>query len=295
MFLALMVPASAFAALDVNLKYGAHGSAVTELQEFLADQGVYSGPITGNFYALTLAGVKSFQTKEGISPVSGFWGPLSRTAASAKLDLTDSNKDEQNQTGAVAAPVVTPASVSDSGTQAQIGALTSQVQTLAQVVQQQITTQNPAPTQNPVSDPVIAPTKIDPVQNSRWFSQTGKDYVGCQLDYVTSINGNIVDPRIYHPDLNNRIDTGKVACWMSLNLKNGVMATLTMDDGNVYQMDDNKTFWVTELNFDPTWVYAGTQKERSWKVDLSYNDPINGIITGSFVGKNNINDLKAPF
>ncbi len=72
------VPFSAFASFDSNLSYGSKGEDVTALQEFLTDQGVYTGPVTGNFYSLTLAAVKIFQTKQSITPVSGFVGPITR-------------------------------------------------------------------------------------------------------------------------------------------------------------------------------------------------------------------------
>lgn len=104
----LIVPFTSHAALDTNLKYGSTGPSVTELQEFLTSQGVYSGPISGNFYALTLAGVKAFQTKQNISPVSGYWGPLSRTGAQALLDLNTSNTDEQTEIGTVSSVPVPP-------------------------------------------------------------------------------------------------------------------------------------------------------------------------------------------
>lgn len=97
----LAVPSASFAALDANLKYGSSGVAVTELQEFLKDQQVYTGPVTGNFYSLTLSAVKAFQKKEGIFPISGFWGPLSRTKAVSILDLSQSNNDEIKQTGTI--------------------------------------------------------------------------------------------------------------------------------------------------------------------------------------------------
>lgn len=105
--MALSVPFISHAALDANLKYGMKGDSVTELQEFLADQGVYSGPITGNFYSLTLAGVKAFQSKQNVSPVSGYWGPLSRAKAQSLLDLNISDSEEKAETGTVT-PAVTP-------------------------------------------------------------------------------------------------------------------------------------------------------------------------------------------
>ena len=81
----LLAPALVFASFDTNLGYSSIGQLVTELQKFLQAQGVYDGPITGNFYSLTLNGVKAFQTQEGISPVSGFFGPLTRARANELL------------------------------------------------------------------------------------------------------------------------------------------------------------------------------------------------------------------
>src|SRR4051812_4869424 len=95
LFLTLAVPFTSFAAFDTNLKYGSSGSSVKEMQEFLVDQGACTITPSGNFFALTLKCVKAFQTKEGISPISGFWGPLTRAKASAKLDLTVSDEDEK--------------------------------------------------------------------------------------------------------------------------------------------------------------------------------------------------------
>jgi peptidoglycan hydrolase-like protein with peptidoglycan-binding domain len=73
------------AEFEGNLGYGARGQAVAELQQFLRDQGVYSGPVTGAYLSLTQEGVRSFQRREGISPVSGYFGPLTRSRANALL------------------------------------------------------------------------------------------------------------------------------------------------------------------------------------------------------------------
>lgn len=83
--LVFVLPTSA-AEFNSNLKFGSKGAEVTKLQEFLTEQGVYSGPITGNFFSLTLKAVKAFQLREEITPVSGFFGTLTRTRANAILD-----------------------------------------------------------------------------------------------------------------------------------------------------------------------------------------------------------------
>lgn len=59
------------------LVIGSRGDDVTELQNRLTAEGVYSGPITGYFGSLTSQGVKNFQKKYGISQV-GVVGPQTR-------------------------------------------------------------------------------------------------------------------------------------------------------------------------------------------------------------------------
>lgn len=60
-----------------DLSIGTRGDDVTELQNRLTQEGVYSGPVTGYFGPLTSAGVKAYQAKYGISKV-GVVGPLTR-------------------------------------------------------------------------------------------------------------------------------------------------------------------------------------------------------------------------
>lgn len=60
-----------------GLGIGSRGDDVTELQNRLTAEGVYSGPITGYFGSLTAQGVKNFQKKYGISQV-GLVGPQTR-------------------------------------------------------------------------------------------------------------------------------------------------------------------------------------------------------------------------
>jgi len=58
-----------------NLSIGMNGDDITELQNRLTADGVYSGPVTGYFGPLTLAGVRAYQAKYGITQ-TGFVGPL---------------------------------------------------------------------------------------------------------------------------------------------------------------------------------------------------------------------------
>lgn len=101
---AILFPSFAYASFDTNLSYGATGQAVIELQEFLTSEGVYTGPITGNFYTLSLKGVQEFQKKYSISPVSGFFGPITRQKANLILSasLSESNNAQTQETGSIA-------------------------------------------------------------------------------------------------------------------------------------------------------------------------------------------------
>lgn len=119
-------PAFIFAYFDNNLNYGSVGQSVTELQEFLQAEGVYDGPITGNFYSLTLNGVKAFQARENISPVSGFFGPLTRARANDLLSASIS-QDENTPSA--------PTSNEDS-TQKLLTSLLQQLAVLQQQMQQ---------------------------------------------------------------------------------------------------------------------------------------------------------------
>ena len=75
-------PLVSFAAFDRDLFNGMKGGAdITELQEFLTSENVYSGPVTGNFFNLTQDAVKKFQEREGIIPARGYFGALTRARA----------------------------------------------------------------------------------------------------------------------------------------------------------------------------------------------------------------------
>lgn len=78
--LLLSLPVMSWAAsFDRDLFFGLRSDPdVTRLQEFLRDQGVYTSPVTGNFFSLTREGVKKFQEREKIAPALGYFGPKTR-------------------------------------------------------------------------------------------------------------------------------------------------------------------------------------------------------------------------
>lgn len=83
----LLPIASLYAApLEHDLFFGLKNNPeIKQLQEFLRDEGLYSGPVNGNFFNLTRSAVKKFQEREKIVPVAGFFGPLTRSRANILL------------------------------------------------------------------------------------------------------------------------------------------------------------------------------------------------------------------
>lgn len=80
------LPLFALADFQTNLSYGSTGSDVNALQEFLVSQHLLAPQyVTGNFYSLTLAAVKAFQSAESVTPVSGYFGPITRATANTIL------------------------------------------------------------------------------------------------------------------------------------------------------------------------------------------------------------------
>lgn len=90
LFLLLAVPFCAAAAdFERDLFFGLRNDPdVITLQEFLRAHGYFAYPqSTGNYSILTRQAVRQFQESNGISPVSGYFGPKSRTAANSILGL----------------------------------------------------------------------------------------------------------------------------------------------------------------------------------------------------------------
>ena len=66
-------------AFNSNLSQGMQSEEVRQLQERLRAEGFFTfHTSTGYFGPITLAAVKAYQQAKGISPVSGFVGPLTR-------------------------------------------------------------------------------------------------------------------------------------------------------------------------------------------------------------------------
>ncbi len=133
-----------------NLYFGiSNDPEVTQLQNFLTEQGFYSGPVTGNFFSLTLEGVKRFQQNYGITPVAGYFGPITRTKANEILSSQSGGIKGQptGQTGVVGS------------VQSQLDALLQQLLLLQQ--QLQTATSGSASSTSPdITPPVISNVKV---------------------------------------------------------------------------------------------------------------------------------------
>lgn len=107
--LLVAIPALAAQSFNSNLSYGMTGNAdVQALQQFLTVQGDYSGPISGNFFSLTQQAVKKFQQVNGISPSSGYFGPLTRAAANALLSQQGTGVSKTSSTSVTSTANTTP-------------------------------------------------------------------------------------------------------------------------------------------------------------------------------------------
>jgi hypothetical protein len=143
-----------------DLYYGIQGNSdVSRLQEFFTAQGEYSGPISGNFFSLTLAGVKKFQTDQGITPAAGYFGPLTRAKANAILSqqLQASNNEALSETSSTPQVPSSPANINDTtnSLQAQINLLLQQVASMQKKLQTQQSTTTPIATQPSASMPSL--------------------------------------------------------------------------------------------------------------------------------------------
>lgn len=147
---------------DTDLSFGMQNNAdIAKLQEFLADQKLYTGPITGNFYSLTLRAVSAFQRKEGIVPAAGYFGLKTRARANELLGDAVNASDNQAIAETGSKPVVTAEDL-----QKQISDLLAQVKAIQeqQLAAQNQTNQilNSIQNSKPVSVvPAPAPARVD--------------------------------------------------------------------------------------------------------------------------------------
>ncbi len=66
-----------------TLSLGSSGTVVADVQQFLADEGLYSGSDSQIFDQATANAVSAFQRQENIKPDDGVWGKAEQNAANA--------------------------------------------------------------------------------------------------------------------------------------------------------------------------------------------------------------------
>lgn len=195
--LLLAVPVSA-AEFETNLRYGARSPEVTKLQEFLQDEGLYTGPLSGNFYSLTLKAVKTFQTREAISPASGYFGPLTRTRANAIIDsqLVESNNEVGSE------PIVFSKTTDDvvNSLQQQYQAMEENNRLLVEQLARQQTIINRVQEQNTILDTIRQNTT--PVVESSPIARIEAPYRWEQINLWPNIRGGYRNFYVHRPNSN---------------------------------------------------------------------------------------------
>lgn len=195
--LAAIKVVSAASVFNNDLYYGLVGNAdVSQLQEFLTQQGEYGGPITGNFYVLTLDAVKSFQQAQAISPVSGYFGPLSRAAANTILN-SEIGTSESSSTS-IATTTDTQQQISELNSKiqsllAQVASLQQQAQSQTQALQTIASNTAPVAPVPMTQTPAVTPVTPSPPQPFiKWL---GQDFISNGTSCsVTPLNQEIYTP-----------------------------------------------------------------------------------------------------
>ena len=194
----VLAPSLAFASFDTNLSYGASGSEVFSLQQFLIQQGLLSsGAATGNFFSLTQAAVQQFQSQQGIYPISGFFGPLTRARAN---EIT-------NSSGSLSATSYT--NTNSSG----IAALTASLQAQIQQLEAQLAALNGTNTNNNQCTSVPQPSTSC---SGTWTAATISD--GCTLAWQCIIS-TASAPSISGITAPSQLSVGQTGTWI-VNVSN---------------------------------------------------------------------------
>lgn len=187
------------ATFNRNLSYGLQSdSDVQQLQEFLKNQNLYSGPITGNFFALTQRAVISFQQREGINPAAGYFGAITRSKVNSIVD--QNNPVPQSTQGSFSLQSAqTPTSISigkinnnSSDLQAQINALMEQVRLLQNKLQTQPLN---SPPQTPASSPLPTPNQTNSNTPNNLIIQSGQSTnISVQSSQPTQSDSSQIQP-----------------------------------------------------------------------------------------------------
>jgi hypothetical protein len=192
--------AKADALFTKDLYYGIQGdSDVMQFQEFLTSQDVYSGPISGNFFSLTLAGVKQFQIAQGITPAAGYFGPLTRAKANAILSqqLQASNEQAIAETSSTPPAPTSPVTTNDvqNSLRAQLNLLIQQVALLQkQLAAQQQTNFSPSQSPPAPATQITIPSQNASIQSAQPQTQLSIPIYISSMDSSGNVNATTTDP-----------------------------------------------------------------------------------------------------
>lgn len=80
-----------------ELSYGSKGNDVTELQNRLSSEGVYSGPVTGYYGTMTRKAVKKYQTRNNLPPVGNVGPKTLKTLNGSSSSSSNTNTPSSSQ------------------------------------------------------------------------------------------------------------------------------------------------------------------------------------------------------
>lgn len=84
-----------------------YSADVKMLQQFLTNQGLYTGPITGSYLTQTYNAVVAFQKANGINSATGYFGPETRAKANAMISSASTKTTSQNSPSLISSPTPT--------------------------------------------------------------------------------------------------------------------------------------------------------------------------------------------
>jgi peptidoglycan hydrolase-like protein with peptidoglycan-binding domain len=261
------VPLLATASIDANLKYGARGSEVIELQEFLIAKGFLSGPASGNFFSLTRKAVIAYQQSVGL-PASGFVGPMTRNAINQELAAAD--------TTSASAEVAETGSTTQPTNNSQVEVLKQQVALLMEQLKAQTTLQTSMLQQQQQTQTTLQQTQQSIQQIQQNTTPPPPPPVAPATKKEIVFSAQALDPTKYAEVQVNDGDTV---------YKNPVVSSPTFPDG-VAQVDIEATYLIDGV---PQKTYAGQWSYEPWDFNItglpgttfSVNCPQSGRISGN--------------
>lgn len=218
----LIAPSFVYAAFEQDLYFGVVGDGVATLQQFFTDQGLYAGPVNGNFFSLTQNAVKRFQEREGISPAAGYFGYLTRARANSILILVSREKQIANLEAKIAA------------LKAEIAALLAKIAPPAPPPPPAITPPppvvskvEPPPPPAPVTPPPPPPAAVLEVSGSQEGAFPASEITPLKLGEITIRNGTATSSSFSQIELD-------IFEAMNSPLNRNNLVNLVLRDGTIY-------------------------------------------------------------